>query len=197
MPYPSKTNRPAIIAAAVAILARSGLRGMSWRSVAAALNVAPNALYRYFDNREQMETAVAAEVAGRLHAALLKTNSVKQSAETAIRTFSMTLLNFAREQHLLYEALLVPRPASGEDAIAPQGLWLFAVGLVSRVSGEKVANEATVALWAFLHGIASLQSTEAFDEEKPFASSFEFGLQAWMAAARAAGITQVKHAKAS
>jgi AcrR family transcriptional regulator len=197
MAYPPKTDRAAIVTAGVTILAQSGLRAMTWRAVAAALKLAPNALYRYFDNRQQLETAVAAEVASRLHAALLQQHSAKQSPERAVRTFATTLLKFAREQNLLYEALLVPRPAIGEDAVAPQRLWLFAVQLVSRVSGEPVAREATVALWAFLHGIASLQSADAFDEEKPFASSFEFGLQSWIAAAKAAASAPVKHAKAS
>jgi hypothetical protein len=41
-----------------------------------------------------------------------------------------------------------------------------------------------------------LQSANAFDGEKPFASSFEFGFRAWIAAAKAAGSAQVKHAKA-
>jgi AcrR family transcriptional regulator len=170
---------------------------MSWRAVAAALELAPNALYRYFENRQQLEMAVAAEVAARLHNALLKQHSARRSPEAAVRSFATSLLKFAREQHLLYEALLVPRPATGEDAIAPRRLWLFAVDLVSRISGEPFAQEATVALWAFLHGIASLQSAEAFDGEKPFAASFEFGFQAWIAAAKAAGSAQVKRAKAS
>jgi AcrR family transcriptional regulator len=197
MAYPSKTDRAAIIAAGVKILAKSGLRAMTWRAVAAHLKLAPNALYRYFDNREQLETAVAASVASRLHAALLKQHSAKQSPDRAVRTFATTLLQFAREQHLLYEALLVPRPVAGEDAIAPQRLWLFALDLVSRVSGRKVAQEATVVLWAFLHGIASLQSADAFDHEKPFATSFEFGFQAWLSAAKAAGSGQVRRAKAA
>jgi AcrR family transcriptional regulator len=196
MAYPAKTDRAAIIAAGVSILAQSGLRGMSWRAVAAVLELAPNALYRYFKGREQLEMAVAAEVAARLHAALLKQHSVRHLPERAVRIFAATLLQFAREQHLLYEALLVPRPVTGEDAVAPRRLWLFAVDLVSRISGEAVAQEATVALWAFLHGIASLQSADAFGGEKPFASSFEFGLRAWIAAAKAAGSAQVKHAKA-
>lgn len=192
MAYPAKTDRSAILAAAVGILARQGLRGMSWRAVAASLGLAPNSLYRYFASRDHLEMAVAAEVAGRLHAALLKTNPKERAAEESIRAFAKAYLRFAREQHLLYEALLVPRPAAGEDAIAPKRLWLFAVGLVSRVSGPKVAQEATVALWAFLHGIAALQSADAFDEEKPFTSSFEFGYRAWIEAARAAASTGAK-----
>jgi hypothetical protein len=42
-----------------------------------------------------------------------------------------------------------------------------------------------VALWAFLRGIAALQSAQAFNEEKPV-SSFEFGLSAWIEAAKEA-----------
>jgi AcrR family transcriptional regulator len=196
MAYPAKTDRSAILAAAVGILAQQGLRGMSWRAVAASLGLAPNSLYRYFASRKHLEMAVAAEVAGRLHAALLKTNPEKQAAEKSIRAFAKAYLLFAREQHLLYEALLVPRPASGEDAIAPRRLWLFAVGVVSRVSGPKAAQEATVALWAFLHGIAALHSADAFDAEKPFSSSFEFGYRAWMEAARAAASAGAKARRA-
>jgi AcrR family transcriptional regulator len=195
MAYPAKTDRSAILAAAVRILSQQGLRGMSWRAVAASLRLAPNSLYRYFASRSHLEMAVAAEVAGRLHAALLKTNPEKQAAEKSIRAFAKAYLRFAREQHLLYEALLVPRPATGEDAIAPKRLWLFAVELVSRVSGPKVAQESTVALWAFLHGIAALQSADAFDEEKPFSSSFEFGYRAWMEAARAAAASGTKRGR--
>jgi AcrR family transcriptional regulator len=196
MAYPAKTDRESIIATAMAVLAKSGLRGMSWRSVAAALKLAPNALYRYFDSRQQLETAVAAEVAERVYAALLEKQSPRHSPTQAIRVFAVTLLQFAEEHQLLYEALLIPRPACGEDAIAPQRLWLHALGLVSRVSGERVAQEATVALWAFLHGIAALQSVCAFDAEKPFDDSFEFGLQAWLSAAATAGLVGVKRAKA-
>jgi AcrR family transcriptional regulator len=195
MAYPSKTDRQSIIATAMAILAKAGLRGMSWRSVAAALKLAPNALYRYFDSRQQLETAVAAAVAERVYVALLNKQSARHSPTQAVRIFAVTLLQFADEHQLLYEALLIPRPASGEDAIAPQRLWLHALGLVSRVSGAKVAQEATVALWAFLHGIASLQSVSAFDAEKPFNDSFEFGFQAWLSAATSAGLMGVKHAK--
>jgi AcrR family transcriptional regulator len=180
MAYPSKINRRSILDVAMKLLASQGLAGMSLRSVAAASHVMPNALYRYFADLEQLKTAVAGEVAVLVHAALLKAISKKQAPEEAIRRLALAYMRFAKEQHLLYEALLVPRPASGEDAVGPERLWWFVVEQVSRVSGPEPASQATVAPWAFMHGMAALQSVDAFDQEKPFKPSFEFGLEAWM-----------------
>ncbi len=99
-------------------------------------------------------------------------------------------MRFAREHRLLYEALLVPRPpAGGVDTVEPEQLWLFVLGIVTAVSGKAAAHEATVALWAFLHGMASLQSVNAFNDEKPL-SSLEFGLLAWMQAAQDARLAE-------
>ena len=184
MARPLSTDKKTIVAAAVNLLAQNGLRGMSIRSVAGAVGLAPNAMYSYFVDREQLEAAVAAEVAGRLHSMLLKA-CAKRTSEESIRSLAKAFLRFAKEQHLIYEALVVPRPASGEDAIVPEQLWLFFVEQVRRVAGDSKSREAAVALWAFLHGIASLQSAQAFSEEKPV-RSFEFGLSAWIEAAKVA-----------
>ena len=186
MSHPSKLDRAAIVAAGMELLARDGLRGLSLRAIAAALEVAPNALYHHVTDREDLERLLAAEVSVLIHTALRrKINSTTKSSEDAIRAMAAEYMRFAREHRLLYEALLVPRPAGGADAIGPEELWLFVLGVVTQVSGKAAANEATVALWAFLHGMASLQSVNAFNDEKPF-GSFDFGLQAWMRAANAA-----------
>ena len=182
MARPLSTNKKIIVAAALDLLAQNGLRGMSIRSVARALGLAPNAMYSYFVDREQLEAAVAAEVAARLHILLLEA-CARKTSEASIRSLAEAYLHFAKEQHCLYEALVVPRPASGEDAIVPERLWLFFVDQVRRITGEAKSQEAAVALWAFLHGIAALQSAQAFNKEKPV-SSFEFGLSAWIEAAK-------------
>jgi AcrR family transcriptional regulator len=182
MARPLSTDKKSIVNAAMDLLAQNGLRGMSIRSVAGAVGLAPNAMYSYFVDREHLEAAVAAEVAGRLHAMLLEACAEKTSEES-IRSLAKAYLHFAMEQHLIYEALVVTRPASGEDAIVPERLWLFFVDQVRRITGDSKSQEAAVALWAFLHGIAALQSAQAFNEEKPV-SSFEFGLSAWIEAAK-------------
>jgi AcrR family transcriptional regulator len=182
MAFPAKTNSKSILDAAMALLAREGLRGMSLRAVALSLQIAPNAIYRYFKDYAQLEAAVGAEVCRKLHAVLRKAAHGREP-EAAVRAIARVYLKFARENELLYEALLIPRPAAGEEAVDPEQLWLFVVGQAARLTGETRAPEAAVSLWAFLHGMAALQSGQLLGSEKP-ATSFDFGLNAWLSAAR-------------
>ena len=92
-------------------------------------------------------------------------------------------MKFARENELLYEALLIPRSAAGDEAVDPEQLWLFVVSQAARVAGEARAAEAAVSLWAFIHGMAALQSAQLLGAEKPI-TRFDFGLKAWLAAGR-------------
>jgi AcrR family transcriptional regulator len=183
MASPSKVSRRSILDAAMHLLSSQGLAGVTLRSVAAASHVMPNAIYHHFADVEQLKTAVAGEVAVLMHAALRKAIRGKQSPEETIRNMAFAYIRFAKKRQLLYEALLVPRPATGEDAVGPERLWWFVVEQVSRLSGAESGPEATVAIWAFLHGMAALQSIGAFNEEKPF-TSFEFGLEAWIQATK-------------
>ena len=93
------------------LLERGGLRGVSVRSIAGALGLAPNALYHYFDNRQALEEAAASEVAAMLHAALVQACRGKRK-EKAIRAIVAAYLSFARDHRLLYEVLVIPRPWS-------------------------------------------------------------------------------------
>jgi AcrR family transcriptional regulator len=178
MPYPAKTDRQTILAAAMEQLTCAGLRSISLRSLAASLALAPNALYRYFADRAQLEAALAEESARRLHAVLRRAVGRRQPSE-AIRSLARAYIKFARNERHLYETLMLPALGSGECA-ARSDLWLFVVNQVARLSGPSHAREAAVALWAFLHGMTVLEAANVFGEEKP-ASSFEFGLNSWLA----------------
>ena len=57
MPYPSKTDRNAILAVAMELVEKHGVDKLAIRSVAAELGLAPNALYRYFENLAALEAA--------------------------------------------------------------------------------------------------------------------------------------------
>jgi hypothetical protein len=50
-----------------------------------------------------------------------------------------------------------------------------------RIAGSDRAAQASVALWAFLHGVVTLEAAQVFGESKP-ASGLEFGLDAWLMA---------------
>ena len=182
MAYAAQMDRQKIAAAALDLLREKGLQGLSIRGVAARLQLAPNALYHYFGSKEELIVAVAAAVSGLLHDAFLKVCKRKRP-EQAIRAMAQAYMDFARENPLLYEILVVPRPASGEDAVGPKGLWDYVVAQVARVSAKDASSECAVSLWAVVHGMAALQNAGAFNDEMP-ATSFGFAMDAWMAAAR-------------
>ncbi|WP_263383629.1 TetR/AcrR family transcriptional regulator [Granulicella arctica] len=183
MAYPSKTDRETILAAAIEQLEERGLRGLSLRSLAATLELAPNALYRYFADRSVLESAVANEVSRLLHAAMQRAIR-KGEPEQAIRGIGRAYLAFARKHPNLYELLLLPCGPEDEKASSHQDLWNFVASHVITLTGPDRVNEASIALWAFLHGIVELEAANVFGSEKPDAS-FNFGLNAWLTAAAA------------
>jgi AcrR family transcriptional regulator len=177
MPYPSKTDRQTILSAAVKDLARKGIRDLSLRKLAASLDLAPNALYRYFSDRSALEAALANEAARKLELALRKAADGCEPV-TTIREMSSAYLKFARDNPHLY-AVMMSLHAPDHDATSRQSLWAFTVEQVQRIAGPDRAAQASVALWAFLHGAVTLEAAQVFGENKP-ASGLEFGLDAWL-----------------
>ena len=76
--------------------------------------------------------------------------------------------------------------APEHDATFLQSLWTFTVEQVQRIAGSERAAQASVALWAFLHGAAVLEAAQVLGERKP-ASGLEFGLDAWLMAVSTRG----------
>jgi AcrR family transcriptional regulator len=184
MPYPSKTDRQTILAAAVKYLKRGGIRDLSLRNLAASLNLAPNAIYRYFSDRSALEAALANEAARQLELALRNAADGCEPV-TTIREMSSAYIKFARDNLHLYEAMIgLHLPEHG--ATSHQSLWAFTVEQVQRIAGPERAAAASVALWAFLHGVVALEAAQVFGESKP-ASGFDFGLDAWLIAVSTRG----------
>ncbi len=181
MPYPSKTDRSTILATAMDQVARDGLTGLSLRSVAATLDLAPNALYRYFADRAALEAALAEESQRRLLAVLHKA-AAKKPPEQALRSIARAYVRFARDQPQIFSLTLLPSaPEPGSEA-AHVELWRFVQQQVSSLYGEQRAPQAAVTLWAFLHGITALEAAGVLGTQKP-TSSFDFGLRMWIDAA--------------
>ena len=179
MPYPSKTDRQTILSAAVKDLAHGGIRALSLRSIAASLDLAPNAIYRYFSDRPALESALAGEAARQLELALKRAADGCEPV-TAIRQMSSAYIKFARYNRYLYEAMMSLHSPE-HDATFHQSLWTFTVEQVQRIAGPDLAAEASVALWAYLHGAVALEAAQVFGKNKP-ASGLEFGLNAWLMA---------------
>jgi AcrR family transcriptional regulator len=179
MPYPSKTDRQTILSAAVKELAHEGIRDLSLRNIAASLGLAPNAIYRYFSDRRALEAALSSEAARQMEVAL------RRAAEgceplVAIRQMSSAYIKFARDNRSLYEAMMSFH-APEHDATFHESLWAFTLDHVQRIAGSDRAAQASVALWAFLHGAVTLEAAQVLGELKP-ASGLEFGFEAWLMA---------------
>ena len=179
MPYPSKTDRQTILSAAVKELAQGGIRDLSLRNIAASLDLAPNAIYRYFSDRRALEAALANEAARQLELALRKAADGCEPV-TAIREMSSAYIKFARDNRHIYEVMMSLH-APERDATSHESLWTFTVEQVKRIAGSDRAAQASVALWAFLHGAVGLEAAQVLGEIKP-ASGLEFGLEAWLMA---------------
>jgi AcrR family transcriptional regulator len=184
MPYPSKTDRQTILSAAVRDLAQGDIREFSLRKIAASLDVAPNAIYRYFSDRPALEAALANEAARQLELAMRRAADGCEPS-TAIRKMSSAYIKFARDNRHLYEVMMSLH-APEHDATFRLSLWAFTVEQVQRIAGSDRAAQASVALWAFLHGAVALEAANVFGERKP-ASGIEFGLDAWLMAVSTRG----------
>ena len=180
MPYPAKTNRETILLAAVKDLTHGGIRDLSLRNLAASLDLAPNAIYRHFSDRPALEAALADECARRLELVLRKAVAGCSPA-AAVRGMAAAYLRFARENRHLYEVMMsFHRPE--HDGACRQSLWTFTTEQVQRKTGGERAEQATVALWALLHGVAGLSAAQVLGGDRP-AKGLDFGLDAWLRAA--------------
>lgn len=176
MPYPAKTNSRAILAEAMAQLERDGANRLSVRAVAAELGLAPNALYRYYADRDALLAAVADE-GTRLLLTAVEDAARGRAGADAVRALAAAYLGFARARPALYGTVMTEHAFPAGSRPAHKDLWVFATGLLREVAGEEAAAEATVAVWGLLHGVAGLEQVGGFGEKKPEAG-VDFGLDA-------------------
>lgn len=67
MPYPSRTDRASIVAAAIMVLDERGLDGLSLRAIATHLGIRQPALYHHFASKADLLDALADEILARRH----------------------------------------------------------------------------------------------------------------------------------
>ncbi len=135
-------------------------------------------------DRRALEAALANEAARQLELALRKAAHGSEPIR-AIRKMSSAYIRFARDHRHLYDVMMSLH-ASGHDATSHLGLWAFTVEQVQRIAGSNRAAQASVALWAFLHGAVALEAAQVLGEIKP-ASGLEFGFEAWLKAVSTRG----------
>jgi AcrR family transcriptional regulator len=180
MAYPAKTDRASVLTAALEQVENEGIENLAIRSVAAKLGLAPNAIYRYFESLAALRAAVAEEAYLRMLEMMRKAAGRKDAPE-AVRAFSHAYLRYAHEQPRLF-ALYLTTP--GADPKSPQCARNseFFWEQVAHIYPEKHAQEASLTLWALLHGLAVLRQAGVLTEKQE-ARTLDLGLQMWTDAA--------------
>jgi AcrR family transcriptional regulator len=175
MAYPNKTDRASILAAALEQVESEGIENLAIRSVAAKLNLAPNALYRYFESLSVLEAEVAEEIRIQMLKAMQKAVGQKGPSET-IQAICETYLQFAQDRPHAFSLYL-----KNSGAATPQceRNTEFLVAQVARVYGEERATTAAHMLWAQIHGLAVLLGAGVVAREEAYAR-LRFGLETWI-----------------
>jgi AcrR family transcriptional regulator len=182
MAYPKLLSSEEILKTAVHLVEHGDADGLSLRAVAAELGVKAPSLYRYFQDKEALEVAVAEEI---LTVMLGEFRTASATADPATRFRRMTdaYLRFARERSPLYAFVMQNRHPERYGAGAGKAVWNLLLDAASGVSGQPDDTAAAVATWAFLHGYATLEHSGAFGPSGP-KGGLERGVEAFLSSFR-------------
>jgi AcrR family transcriptional regulator len=178
MAYPKLLSSEEILKTAVHLVEHGDADGLSLRAVAAELGVKAPSLYRYFQDKEALEVAVAEEI---LIVMLGEFRTASATADPATRFRRMTdaYLRFARKRFPLYAFVMQNRHPERYGSGAGKAVWNLLLDAASGVSGQPDDTAAAVATWAFLHGYATLEHSGAFGPSGP-KGGLERGVEAFL-----------------
>lgn len=152
------------IQAAIAILSKEGVAGLSTRKVAAAIGYTVGTLYLVFKNLDELILYVNAAALDELHAVMQAELTEDKTAQAQLQALAHAYLRFAREHYARWSLMFTHSLPQGW-ALPP---WfhdkvrvLFA--LVARPLqqlnpdlSEEQYRQATHVLWSSVHGVCEL-----------------------------------------
>ena len=157
-----------ILDAAEAIIAETGLGGLSAREIARRIEYSPGTIYNVFKNLDDVVLQVEARMLDRLDARLAGVASDQGTPEDIARNMARAYLNFTHEHPKLWNLLFEHHlPAGTELPAWYQAKLEVLLAHVERAiaplidAGEAAAlSRAARVLWAGVHGITSLSTAD-------------------------------------
>ncbi|MFX0202183.1 MAG: TetR/AcrR family transcriptional regulator, partial [Candidatus Hodarchaeota archaeon] len=181
MPYPSQTNAKEIRTTALELLEKYGEDKVTIRGVAKSLGLSPNAIYRYYKDKDALLAELASEGARVLLQRLHEASFGKEDQE-AIFSLADSYVEFALRHQSLYELMMRTHQYTPDQEKKFHELWDFVRSRVGLVIAN--ADEAAVAFWGFLHGMIGLEQADVFHKGKP-RTGVHTGLEALLAGFKA------------
>lgn len=163
-PYHHGNLKPALLQAAVTLIAEAGPQGFTLREVARRAGVSHNAPYRHFRDKDELIAAVAAEGFERLNTAMNRAIARRTSAEDRLLSCGSGYVTFALRwpQHLLvmfdlpsFREKYPDYAKAGEQAFATLRRCVVDCqeeGVLSKGDPEPFAFLA----WSIVHGVSKL-----------------------------------------
>lgn len=170
-------NREVILDTALELIAVKGFENLSLREVAKEADYSPAALYKYFDSKQGIVEAIHVRENQKL-IERLNTVSIELTPTKRLLKMCMIYIQFNLENRAylsLVNNLVSPR-RNKEQAVSLDSPYVVFLGAVSEwASAEEVAlssdyglEEITYALWAQIHGMATLRLNQLKDFEADF-----------------------------
>lgn len=191
--------RESIVEAARAIVRDEGLRALTMRRIADAIDYAPASLYAHFSSREALLAELCREGFAALRAALEREADAAPDPGERLEALGAAYVRFARERPDTYRLIFMEDAAltkgvfeavDAEDA--PRAFALLVAPFAElRASGtlREDADPARLAdlLWTVVHGIASLRlsctALPATDDATLIATAVRTVIDGWRQAA--------------
>ncbi|MBQ7801223.1 MAG: WHG domain-containing protein [Oscillospiraceae bacterium] len=169
MPPKIKITKPAIIAAAMAIVRESGAGALNARALAARLGCSTQPIFSNYANMEALRSDVIAE-ANRLYQRYLREDMT--SGEFPLyKASGMASIRFAREEPELFK-LLFMRDRSAEDVSGEERKLDDLLPIIQNSTGlsREEAFLLHLEMWIFVHGIATMAATAYLDWDRDMTS---------------------------
>lgn len=179
MSYPKKISRDTVLEAAMAYIEAHGLAELSMRALAAKLDVTPNALYRYFASKAELESAMA-DAGGRMLLADLQAAVAGMPLPDSIRAVAKAYVRFARGKPALYALKMQHCAMEGMGQGSHADLWAFVTQVAGELPTAWAPKDLALSLWAFLHGMVELDRAQLLDKQSAEAA-VDVGLDVMLA----------------
>lgn len=164
--------REAAIAAALEILTRDGVAGLSLRALAKATGVTPTAFYEsHFGDKDELLAAIAETGFQRLALQMAEDATGAPNTQERIERLAVSYIRFATQNKPLFQ-LMFGRELSDMKRFptlamtAGKSYSLISAALSKREQGGEDARFLTVAIWSLCHGLTTLVVDEKLKPEQ-------------------------------
>jgi AcrR family transcriptional regulator len=155
--------RKALITIATDLLAEEGIKALSLRKIAQKAGVSHNAPYMHFADKEAVLVAIAEEgfrlLSVEVESAIAQANTTRSRLIVASNAYVNFALNYPNHVQVMFCPYDAEKYPSFLEASQASLNCLFELVKAGQESGElKAGNlqEMTKAIWAMVHGVATL-----------------------------------------